>query len=94
MLFNLSDQRYFLCCHPYSAINCYKYQGPCFGAYDLTTNPPFNGENKLSLRVNGFYNLTTDKEDRNMLTNQKGHKFTIVEFEVWQISNAEPIYFD
>ena len=91
MLFNLTDERNFICGQPSAAIQCNGGQGPCFGARDLVTFAPFNVENKFASFTKNTYNIGVDKEGRNMLTASKSERFTITEMEVWQIMGPIPI---
>ncbi len=70
--------------------------GPSFGMKEFLVLEPFNGELSGCLKVSGFtYSISIDSEGRNKLTdlqcetNENGLKefsrFTISEFEVWEI---------
>lgn len=72
MLFNLTDKRKFPCKESNQAIFCYKDYGPCFGgkSAELVAWEPFNAEsNGGSVARQSVYEIGTDKQGKNMLTN-------------------------
>ena len=93
MLFNLTTHASFPCKDPSDAIYCHKERGPEFGWRDLSAdNEPFNKENACrSWTNNRPYNIPSNSEGINMLTNMKRFgfdksEFTITELEVWGVS--------
>ena len=102
MLFNLTTKRHFKVIQEQNAILCQYGYGPCFGESwgDLQVREPFNGENMCrSCTTKSNYGIKIDSEGRNNLTNEVsqeflGYKissFTILELEVWEVSDAAPI---
>ena len=86
MLFNLTCQRYFPSIKDEAAIFQTGTMGPYFGYDELLIGAPFNGEEKCTSNPNSAgFQIPVDAEGVNMLTNQKNNRFTISEFEVWQI---------
>ena len=94
MLFNLTTHASFPCIKPSIAILCYKGYGPYFGSAELSAvYEPFNKENGcLSDTNDDAYNIPSNSEGINMLTNMKNNsvlnlcEFTITELEVWGVS--------
>ena len=85
MLFNLTHERKFSCKKPTRAIHSPSGWGPYFGTQDLAVISPFNRADHCSSRSTDVYEISVDSEGRNMLTNQCGSWFTIIELEVWSI---------
>ena len=61
--------------------------GPCFTGGDLGASiQPFNGDRSCYSCANKpGYRIPVDGAGTNMLTNNKDHRFTITELEVWQV---------
>jgi hypothetical protein len=86
MLFNLSCERHFQNKGTGKEIYCDSDFGPHFGDWDLSTfNEPFNGDRNCGSNANKSSYGIPKEGDKNMLTNQKDGKFTITEFEVWEV---------
>jgi hypothetical protein len=94
MLFNLSCKRHFPSKQTGTELYCYSYYGPCFsGGYDAELGAcyePFNGdENCESFAKLPGYSIPVDSAGLNMLTNEKDGKFSIIELEVWVVTEIK-----
>jgi hypothetical protein len=99
MLFNLTTHTSFPCEDPSWAIKCSNDRGPHFGNWAELAPllEPFNKENACRSWTNRtVYNIPSNSEGINMLTNQKCDDklhnlcdFTITEIEVWGVNFNE-----
>jgi hypothetical protein len=74
-------------------IRCGMWFGPTFsgGGGDLSAfSEPFNGDGKCCSYANEpGYRIPLDGTGTNMLTNNKGDRFTTTELEVWEVIYLE-----
>ena len=93
-MFNLTSFRHFNSKANQGGIKCSSARGPSFCGEDdselSALNEPFNGDSKCVSNANqAGYEIKTNEDGINMLTNMKDGKFKIIELEVWQVEFKE-----